>query len=244
MNLIIGLIMLFVYLGPLYVGFITLEAFLSKKGKKSLFERTAICREPKFLAICIALLLLIPGELIYTTLTHVIPSGEYPLAVDYSVYGISEEYDDVEDVYYEKEYSYKGTATANISIDNQVEYEDNGYDYLGQERTKTIHYTNVYLSSIKLDCFNNKTFYIDYEINSNDDYEFEIEYNDISYTLRISVGDVSDETLGYTLEDRINGVSTRDIVEHSILMLLDIVGIIGFFKALKIEKREDIEVDE
>lgn len=243
MKLIGGLIILFIYFGPLYIGYITLNAFLSRKSKKSLSERTSVCRESKFLAISIILLLLIPGELIYSTLTHVIPSGDYTLNVEYSAVGYEEVYNEDEDEYYEKEYSYKGIAPVTIRIDNEVDYEDKGENAFGQSITKTTYYTNVYLSYIDLDCFDNERFYLDYEIEGNRDYDFEIEYNDLSYYLDVSVGEISDETLNYTIEDRIDDISTPSIVEHSVLMLLDVIGIVGFFMAVEIEKKEKAEVN-
>lgn len=238
MKLVGGVIWLFVYLGPLYIGYITLHSFFANKNKP-ITERTEICREPKLLAISIILLLLIPGELIYTTLTHVIPSGDYVLNAEYSVWGYSEVYDEDEDEYWEKEYSYEGVAPITIRIDNEVDYEDDGETFWGEPKSKTTYYTNVFLSSIKLDCFNNKEFYIDFEIESNRDYDFEIEYDDITYNLNVSIGEISDETLNYTLEDRIEGISTSTIVEYSVLMLLDIIGIVGFFMAEKIYKEEN-----
>lgn len=233
-----GIVLLFVFFGPLVIGWTTIDDYLLKKGNYSLYERTAECREPKRLAACIILLLLIPGYLIYSTLTKPIPNGDYFINVKYSVHDFSEVYDEAEDIYYEKEISYEGTAPAKISIDNQVDYEDNGEDYFGLPITKVYHSSNINLISIRLDCFDNEEFYPNITIDGSGNYDFEIEYDDMTCTVKIEVGEVSDNTLGYTMEDRFNDIPVQRIVEYSILMLLDIIGIIGYFKAVEIEKKE------
>lgn len=234
MDRIITLLRLFTECASIYVGYVgvtTIFAFITKS--ESLVDRTKSCRKPRFLIICIILLLLIPLDIVYTTLAY-IPDGQYTMNAEYSAYCYEEIYDEDEQGYYEKEYSYEGIAPATIEIKSDVDYEDDGETNWGQSKTKATDYTTYYLLSIKLDCFNNTEFFFDEEIEENEKQEFEIEYDDKNYNLVITIGEISDETLEYTIDDRINDISTSKIVEHIIMMTLDLIGIIGYFIAMKV----------
>lgn len=243
MDTIIGLIQLFTFIAPIYVGATTFLCFCTKKSEPTV-EKTKPCREPKFLIICILLLLLIPFDLIYITLAKNIPDGHYVMSAEYSVYACGEVYDEDKHEYIEKEYSYKGIAPITIEVTSGVDYEENGETFWGETITKSNYYINYCLSSIKLDCFNNAEFILDEEIEQNQKREFEIEHDGNNWSLSIEIGEISDETLGYTIEDRISGVSTRTIVEHIILMALDVIGIIGYFIAMKIYRNNENKGDD
>ena len=69
MDRIITLLRLFTECASIYVGYVgvtTIFAFITKS--ESLVDRTKSCRKPRFLIICIILLLLIPLDIVYTTL--------------------------------------------------------------------------------------------------------------------------------------------------------------------------------
>lgn len=234
MDTIITLLRLFTECASIYVGYVgvtTIFAFITKS--ESLVDRTKSCRKPRFLIICIILLLLIPLDIVYTTLAY-IPDGQYTMNAEYLAYRYEEIYDEDEQGYHENEYSYEGIAPVTIEIKSDVDYEDDGETNWGQSKTKTTYYTDYYLLSIKLDCFNNTEFFFDEEIEENEEQELEIEYDGKKYNLIITIGEISDETLEYTIDDRINDISTSKIVEHIIMMTLDLMGIIGYFIAMKV----------
>jgi len=234
MKTILGALMIAAAVGPLVIGFITVVSFAGNKNK-SVAERTEICRNPKMLIASILLLLLVPGMFIYSVFSHAIPEGEYTVNANYRVYGSYDVYSN--GTYHEEEYEHSGTAPITIEINHDVDYEDYETSW-GQSGTKTRYYTTAYLSSIKLDCFGNRWFYLDDEVDSNSTCHFEIENDGIEYDLTITIGELSDKTLGYTMEDRVNEITAWNVIWRIILMLLCVVGIVGYIAANRIYYQE------
>lgn len=234
------LIILFVEIVPLYIGITTILSFVSHRDKP-LVERTKKCRDRKFLAVCIILLVLIPGELIYSTLTHEIPEGEYEMNAPYYISSY-EEIDDGEEGY-GSVYDNRGTAPVIIRIEYDQESYEDGADYIGEPRMRIKKYPRVYLLSIVLDCFDDEKFDVYEEMFDKGNWSFwverDIERNGILYNLEVEIDEVTDETLNYTIEDRINGVSIWGILESCILLALDIIGIIGYFMAMNAYDNND-----
>ena len=88
---------------------------------------------------------------------------------------------------------------------------------------------------------NGSEYYIEQDdIEPNREYDYEIEYNNVTCMLTYKIGDLSDESLGYTLEDKFNDFTTKEKVEVIILVLLDLVSIAGYFFALLYDKKYTI----
>ena len=238
MNLIVGFLNLFILLGPLYVGATTIEAFCFNR-KKPLCERICVCRNLKMLAVSISLLVLVPAQFVYSVLTHDIPDGKYELAVPYRLSGLVEQYDYDNDTFREVEVDEEGTALLTVSVYNDVDYVEGRENFYGYSSTKKHYYMSVYPYSVLLDCFKNEIVGVgDNELEENRTADFEIEYDGNTYQLMIQIGELTDKSLGYTIEDRINDISRVNLIECGVLMLLVIIGIGGFFAAEYVCKKE------
>lgn len=230
MKTIIGLVRLFIIIAPLAVGYMTISDFLMHNDQP-LTERTKTCRELKRLAVCVLLLILIPAEFVYTVFTHPAPDGNYIMNARYtiSIYN--------EDTSFSKIAC--GTAPITVHIENEEYFLDDGERPWGN--TKTIHYTNVMVSNITLAYFDNSKFTVNRELEEALPCDFDVKYNGNEYYVELEVDEITDKALNYSIEDRINDISAMDIFWSAALLLLDIVGIAGYFIATSIYKKEQTQ---
>jgi len=237
MDYLVGFLFLFIYIGPIYVGYITIDAFIPSK-KSNISSKISCLTNTKKLLVSIVLIILVPMGLIYSTLAHVVPNGNYELQVSYHLYCSYDEYNEQTDAYDEHFVDENGVAPLIIAVDNEVEFDDESEDYLGNLMTKHHYYSNVRGESIILPYFGDDAIYLDIdEIESNRTTECELYDNDRYYQLEIEVGEISDETLGYTLEDRIEDITLKEKLEYTALFLLSLISIIGYFIGIRLKEK-------
>lgn len=106
---------------------------------------------------------------------------------------------------------------------------------------KTIHYTNVMVSNVTLAYFDNSKFTVNRELEEALPCDFDVKYNGNEYYVELEVDEITDKALNYSIEDRINDISAMDIFWSAALLLLDIVGIAGYFIATSIYKKEQTQ---
>lgn len=106
---------------------------------------------------------------------------------------------------------------------------------------KTIHYTNVMVSNVTLAYFDNNRFTVNRELEEALPCDFDVKYNGNEYYVELEVNEITDKALNYSIEDRINDISAMDIFWSAALLLLDIVGIAGYFIATSIYKKEQTQ---
>lgn len=235
MNTIIGLLVLFVAVAPLYIGIVTISSFCGKKNKP-IVERTKECRNPRFLAICIVLLVLIPAEFVYSTLTHAIPDGDYNMNVEYRAreYSPKEKF---EAGSYFTDQEFSGVAHIIVHIENDEYYEDDGETSWGMQKTKTTSSKSAWVTCVILDCFDEK-YYVDCELSGSTWCEFDVDYQGKTYNVELSNVELTEKNLNYTIEDRIADISSWNVAETTILFVLNVIGIVGYFKAISIYRKE------
>ena len=227
MNMILGLVRAFVWIGSLYIGIKSIKAlyYYIRYHDVDVFEY----RHPLWLVASITLLILIPGEFLCTVITHT-PEGNFTIDVNYTIDGTYYKYDEISN--WEREIPlYKtGTAPLEISISNEEDTIDDGETYYGGTISHNIYYTNIYAYGITLDYFNNHFFVLDSEIQSNSIFtEEDMEYEDCFFNLEIEIGEVSDKTLGYSFEDKFHDISIEKILETIVFWIFALCGIIIFF---------------
>ena len=232
--------------GSLYViyrAIITIKALIpmtSRSVDKGSLNRLM---DWKALIVLIVFLLVLPSSTFFSIIHSKIPEGDYVINVNYSLSGEEELYNVATDEYYYKCISEEGIAPITINVSYYEEYEGL-ISFIGayeQEYTSVVNYSRISALSIKLSDENGSEYYIEQDdIEPNREYDYEIEYNDVTCMLTYKIGDLSDESLGYTLEDKFNDFTTKEKVEVIILVLLDLVSIAGYFFALLYDKKYTI----
>ena len=208
----LGVTRIFASLVPLYIGWNAIGALIRCKSQDKYREA---CRRSAFLIVSIILLLVIPGEFLYSTFKDAGPSGYFSANVDYTVTG---EYEDKNGDWVE--YHNSGRAPLEIYFENELSYNDDGKPN-GRD-------TAYYVSSIKLGCFNNKSFDLDGEISSYQTAEYEIEFEGHRYDLNVQLDDLDKDRPDSSWEDKLKHVGALSLVEHGVLFLLSVLGVVGY----------------
>lgn len=229
--------------GSLYVIYravITIKALILIISRRIDGDRLNRLMDWKALIVLIVFLLVLPISTFLSIIHSKIPEGDYVINVNYSLSGEEELYDVATEEYYYKCISEEGITPMTINVNHYKEYEDR-ISLIGayeQEYTGVTYYSFISALSIKLPDENGSEYYIEQDdIEPNREYDYEIEYNDVTCMLTYKIGDLSDESLGYTLEDKFNDFTTKEKVEVIILVLLDLVSIAGYFFALLYDKK-------
>ena len=241
MDIIVVLLRAFVWIGSLYIGIKSINILYYYVRYRDI--DAAKYRQHLWLAISIALLILVPVEFLYTVVTHV-PNRNFTINVDYTVDGTYYTYDDMTFQEMEVPIHETGTAPLEISIISDSEEIDAGENYYGGSIIRTINYTNIYAYGITLDCFNNHHFTLDSEVKSNSVFEEEMEYGDYYFDLEVSIGQISDKTIGYSFEDKLHDTSIEKIIETIILWIFALLGVIVFFIADRIFLKELKQIED
>ncbi len=216
----VGIIRLFASLAPLYIGWNAIGALIKCKSQNKYRET---CHRSAFLIVSIILLLVIPGEFLYSTFKYAGPSGYYTTNVDYTVSG---EYEDKNGDWVE--YYNSGRGPLEVYFDHDTEYEE--YN----DRTRVQEYSAYYAHSIKLGCFNSISFDLgDLEIASFHKFECEIEYKGHSYDLKVQVDDLDKDRPESSWEEKLKHVGALALAEHGALFLLSVLGIVGYVVSMK-----------
>lgn len=232
--------------GSLYVIYravITIKALILIISRCIDRDRLNRLMDWKALIVLIVFLLVLPISTFLSIIHSKIPEGDYVINVNYSLSGEEELYDVATEEYYYKCISEEGITPMTINVNHYKEYEDR-ISFIGayeQEYTGVAYYSCISALSIKLPDENGSEYYIEQDdIEPNREYDYEIEYNNVTCMLTYKIGDLSDESLGYTLEDKFNDFTTKEKVEVIILVLLDLVSIAGYFFALLYDKKYTI----
>ena len=97
------------------------------------------------------------------------------------------------------------------------------------------------VSNVTLAYFDNNRFTVNRELEEALPCDFDVKYNGNECYVELEVNEITDKALNYSIEDRINDISAMDIFWSAALLLLDIVGIAGYFSATSIYKKEQTQ---
>jgi len=188
-------------------------------------ERIQPLQNTIWLAICIIFLVVYPIQSWLSIINAPVSEGDYIVDLEYRLWG-------------EDEYGYEvidesGIAPFVINIGYDVDYEDYTY-YTGaveQIGTRVSLDTNMYIKSVVLSDYGEYELYDDVYGSEGD---AEVEIDGICCSLYYTIGDLTEERLGYTLEDKIANISNSQKVEFIALPLATLISIAGFFVAIRI----------
>ena len=223
---ILNIVVLIGSIAVLFRAITVVSAIIPRKSdthdKKQ--ERLLPLKSTTWIAICVLFLVLYPIQSWLSIIHAPVPEGDYVVDLEYHLYG-------------EDEYGYDvidkcGIAPFVINIDRDVYYEDHTY-YSGaveQTGTRVSQETSLYVESVDL------PYYGEYEL-YDDVYgaegEAEVEIDGIVCTLYYTIGDLTEERLGYTLEDKISNIAFQRKVEFVAFPLMAVISIAGALYAIR-----------
>lgn len=189
--------------------------------------RLRTLQSAKWLAICILFLALYPIQC-WLSIIHAPVPGDttYIVDLEYSLWSTFEE-----DEPGWEPIDKKGIAPFKIQLRDNVEYEDYTY-YSG-----AVELEGTRISRDSVWCVESVVLpdYGEYELFSDGEYagEDEIEINGFCCTLQYTIGDLTEERLGYTLEDKISDITPWRKVEFVAYPIMALIAIGGFFISIR-----------
>ena len=219
-----------------YRAFVILDNFFHYKDIDS--ENLKSLLNIPWVIFCIVFLVSYPLNIWLTIINLPIPEGRYYVDSEYHLFGGNEVYDENIDDYVYQYIDESGIATFEVYLGyNDVYDEDVYYSGAVEFSSVTVSY-EANLSLLAVDLPNYGEINLDEELYDNKG-DCEIEIGNKYYNLEYDFSDLSEESFGHTLENKINNISIGQIIEFALVIIASLVSILGFFFALKIKLNKE-----